>query len=156
MVLPARQPNVVKSSDSEFSPFRCRQTAIDQWQFDIFQRSCPGEQVEALEYEAEKMAADQGPLIAPQPADADPIEQIIACRRRIETADDIHRRRLARSGRAHNGNELSLPDHEINTGERIHGCGASAINLGDGAKLDEGRPWIGVRHGAPRRYLAAI
>ena len=66
-----------------------------------------GKQIEALEDEAEAFAADAGELRLAQPRDIDALEEVVAARRPVEAAEDVHERRFARARRAHDGDELA-------------------------------------------------
>ncbi len=113
--------------------------AIDQRQLDILDRRGAGEQVEALEHEAEIMPAQQRALLAVEPPDLDAVEKVAAARRLIEAADDVHGRRLARARWAHHRHELAFADAEADAVKRAHAALAAPIDLGDVAELDQGR-----------------
>ncbi len=74
-----------------------RHAAIDQRQLDILRRRGARQQVVALEDEADMEVAQRGAAAAVEPAGIDAEEAVAAGGRRIEAADDVHRRRLART-----------------------------------------------------------
>jgi hypothetical protein len=83
-------------------------------------------------------------------ADLGPAELVGAARRRVETADDVHQRRLSRSRRAHDGDVLPLPDVEGDAVERVHLGRPHDIGLPDIADPDE-RGAVGRAHGSSAR-----
>ncbi len=81
---------------------------VEERQLDVLERARPREEVEALEDEAERPVADLGELVAVEPRDLLAGEPVGAERRPVEAAEDVHQRRLARAGRAHDRDELPL------------------------------------------------
>src|SRR5579863_16899 len=77
--------------------FLGRNAGIDQRQFHIVQRSRPGQQVERLEDESDFLVADPRQFIVVQFADQLAVEPVLSLRRRIEAADQVHQRGLARA-----------------------------------------------------------
>ena len=69
-------------------------------------RKC-GEQIEALENEADLAVANVGQLIAVEPGNIDAIEQIAPAGRAIEAAEHVHHRRFSRAARAHDRDEFA-------------------------------------------------
>src|SRR5207253_6080920 len=56
----------------------------------------------------------------------------------VEAAQDVHERRLPRSRRAHDRDELGGPDIEIDAAQRVHrDLPPDAVRLGDPAELDD-------------------
>jgi hypothetical protein len=59
--------------------------------------------------------------------------------RAVEEADQVHERRLARSGRAHDGDELGLGDGKGGLGERVHLSVAGAVASRQAMSLEQHR-----------------
>jgi hypothetical protein len=85
-----------------------------------------------------KVPPQQRALIAAS-ARRNAFEQVVSRRRRIETADQVHRRRLAGARRTHDGDELALRDRQVDAGQRMHGGVPRPVDLGDAAQLDDRR-----------------
>ena len=89
-------------------------------QADILQRARARQQIEALEHEAEALAADARQFGFVQRGDIDALEQAASAGRPVEAADDGHQRRLARTRRADDGDELAGFDFEVDAAQRLH------------------------------------
>jgi hypothetical protein len=73
--------------------------AIDQRQLDILDGRGARQQIEALKDEAQHVTAQHRQLRAVEAAGRNALEQIVAGARHVETAKNVHRRRLAGAGR---------------------------------------------------------
>ncbi len=93
---------------------------VDQGQLDVVQRRGPREQVERLEHEADLLVADPRELVVAQFRDPVAVEPVFAAGRAVQAADHVHEGGLPRARRAHDGDELVLPDDEIHAAERVH------------------------------------
>ncbi len=113
------------------------QPLVDQRQFDVFQRRCARQKVEALKDEAEIIAPDQRPLVAGQPRHVDAVKQVVPAGGCIEATEHVHRGRLARAGRPHDGDEFAARDAEADPGQRKHLGLAGTVAFGDVTKLDQ-------------------
>src|SRR5438093_6083819 len=58
----------------------------------------------------------------------------------IETPDDIHHRRLSRSGRTHDGHELAPMDFQRNASKCVNFHVTHVVNLVNAIKADQGLP----------------
>ena len=87
--------------------------AVQQRQLDVLQRRGAGQQVEALEDEAEVAAAQPRPLVARQASTCAPWNRYCAGGGRVEAAEDVHHGRFARAARPHDGHELAGGDVEV-------------------------------------------
>ena len=70
----------------------------------------PRQQVEVLEDEAELLVADDRQLLPRPRGDLKSVQHVAAARRRVQAAEDVQHRRLARPRRAHDRDELALVD----------------------------------------------
>src|SRR3546814_4461088 len=66
------------------------------------------------------------------------LEQELPGGRDVEAAEDVHRRRFAGSGRAHDGSEIAALDIEVDALQRLESSRTAAVGLGDPAKGDQG------------------
>src|SRR5213596_2292950 len=67
----------------------------------------------------------------------------------IETPDDIHHRRLSRSGRTHDGHELAPMDFQRNASKCVNFHVTHVVNLVNAIKADQGIPLL-AEEGARR------
>src|SRR5690349_5156503 len=79
----------------------CVDPEIKHRQLDIFESRSAREQVEALERETDLLTTNVGAFVLRHLRNIFAVEDVRATRRTIETAENIHRRRFARSGRSH-------------------------------------------------------
>src|SRR5205085_6543557 len=93
---------------------------IDQRKLDVTKRIRARYQIERLEHEADLAAADLRQPIVRQSADIDAVEEVASAGRSVETAQDVHQRGLARSGRSHDGDQLTVVDGEVNAMKHVH------------------------------------
>jgi len=119
--------------------------AIEQRQFDIFLGRGAGQQVETLEDETQTMAAQQRPLVAIELFDMNAAKQVLAGGRRIETAENVHRRRFAGTARPHDGDEFAGGNAQIDAAQRQKGRLPFAVALGNAAQFNERRS-TGITH----------
>ena len=93
---------------------------VEQRQRDVLERARAREQVEALEDEADALAAEARAIRLVEPGDVDALEEVAAAGRPVEAAEDRHQRRLARARGAHDGDELARFDGEADAAQRVH------------------------------------
>ena len=74
-----------------------RLVRIEQWQLDIVERRGASQQVESLKHEPDLVVPHFGKLVAAELGDVAAVEEILAARRMIEAAEDVHQRRLPRA-----------------------------------------------------------
>src|SRR5262249_28713989 len=96
------------------------------------------QQIEALEDEADPPAAHIRERDFVFAADVDALEQVGPAGGPVETAEQIHERRLAGAGGAHDGHELAPRDAQAHAAERAHLDVAHPVGLGDVLHLDHG------------------
>ena len=97
-----------------------------------------GQQVEALEDEAERAVPRVRELAPRELRDVLPFEQVAPRRRAIEAADEVHEGALPRARRPHDGDEVSRLDRERHAAQRVHLDVAHDVGAGDVFELDEG------------------
>ena len=109
------------------------------------QRGGARKQVEGLEDEADFLVADAGQLIVVKFADQLAVEPVLALGRGVEAADQVHQRRLAGAGGAHDGDVLVVLDAEVDAAQgvnlllRSHVVGAPEIFNNDHVAVGSGR-----------------
>ena len=124
-------------------------TPVDQRQLDVALRGGAGEQVERLEDEPDLAVADRGQLVVGQGQDVHPVEVVGPAGRGVQAAEDVHHRRLARAGVAHDRDHLALVDAQRDAVERPHLDGAGAVDLRDVHELEH-------RHRCPAATIATL
>ena len=133
----ARQLDLVERGLRARLPIRRRHTGIDERQLDVVERRRARQQVESLEDEPDFLVADARQLVVVHPRDLLVVQQIAALARRVEAADEVHQRRLARSRGTHDGDVLSALDRNRRTPERVDLFLAHHVRLPQVARLDE-------------------
>ncbi len=116
---PSSSQRSARPFDARLAAHRSRRRVIEG-KADIIDRAGPREEIEALEDEAEARAADAGEFRLLEPRDVDAVEEVPPAGRTIEAAQDRHQRRLARSRRAHDGDEFAALDRQADALERLH------------------------------------
>ena len=71
----------------------------------------PGEEVEGLEDEPDLLVPDAGQLVLVERGDVLSLQEILARRGFVETAQDVHQAGFPGAGGAHDGQEFALLDH---------------------------------------------
>ena len=111
---------------------------VEHRQFDILQRGGAGQQVEALEDEADLLVADVGQFVAAELRDVDAVERILPPGRPVEAADDVHHGGLAGAAGAHERDELALGDFQRHAAHGVHIHLAGVVGLVDVLELNDG------------------
>ena len=106
-----------------------REAAIAQRDVDVVEDVEVGDQVEALEDEADLLVADARLLAVREPRDVDAVELVGSGGEGVEQAGDVQERGLARARRAAHGDELALFDGErdVMQGPGLDQVGAVAL-----------------------------
>ena len=102
---------------------------VDERQLDVVQRRRARQQVERLEHEPNLFVPDARQLVVVHLADLLAVQQVAALARRVQTADQVHQRRLARPGRPHDGDIFAALDLNRHTAEGMHLLGAHLVGL---------------------------
>src|SRR5947207_3000540 len=120
VVHPVAQPDPGERLGGVLAPLAGGLPRIDQRQLHIVERRRPRQQVERLEAESDLLVADAGQLITRQVAHLLPVQPVFARARRVEAADQVHQRRLARTRRPHHADVLVLADLQAHAAQRAH------------------------------------
>ena len=83
------------------------------------QRGGARQQIERLKNEPDLLIADPRQFIVGHIADQVAVEIVLALRRRIQAADQIHQRRLARPGRTHDRDIFAALDLDVDARDRV-------------------------------------
>src|SRR5690348_4418595 len=88
-------------------------TSVHERQLDVVQRRGARKQIECLEDESNLLVANARELVIRHSRHQRAIQPILTSRGRIEAADEIHQRRLARAGRTHDRDVLVPSDGDV-------------------------------------------
>src|SRR6266852_3273296 len=108
---------------------------IEKRQFDVLKRTGTGQQIETLENKSDTPAANLCERRFVELAYIEACQHVLSERRLVETAQNIHERRLAGSRRSHDRDKLPLRDREIGAIERADLDFAEPVELGNVANL---------------------
>src|SRR6185437_1837101 len=120
MICPVRKTDGGKSLQGALPRILHRLIGIEQRQLYILNCAGSGQQIELLEYESDLLITNRGELIAIVTVDLDAVQAICSGGWPVQTAEDVHQRRLARSGRTHDGGEITAPDRQRNVAQSSH------------------------------------
>ncbi len=125
-----------------------RHAGVDRGDLDVLLCGGRGDQVVALEHEAEGLAPQLRKLVAVQARHVAPHEAIGAAARAVQAAEDVHQRGLARARGAHDGDELAGVDLQRHVVQHLHRQLAAAVGLGH--RLEPDQRLAGRRRGGGR------
>src|ERR1051325_5278510 len=91
------EPHALERTCRLLAPHARRHAGIDQRQLDVVQRVGAGQQVERLKHEADFLVANARQLVVLEVAHLLAVQPVLAARRRVETADQVHERRFTGS-----------------------------------------------------------
>ena len=131
------RPTAASASSAISRRSRARDLRVDERELDVLQRGGAREQVEGLEDEADLLVADRRQLVVVHRLDRDAVEEVAAGGRAVEAADDVHQRRLAGAGRAHDRDVLAGLDDEVDAAQGVDLLRAELVDAGQLAHLDE-------------------
>jgi hypothetical protein len=119
-----------------------------QRQFDVFLRRQHRHQVIELEDETDVVAAPRRQLPGAHRVDALPVDVNLTAAGRIQSADQVEQRRLARTRWAHQRDEVALVDVQVDAVQHLDLFRAALVGLGEVANADQCRhgsvcPWRG-------------
>ncbi len=92
----------------------------------VFERGEGGDELIGLEDEADGLAADLGKLVLGQVADGGAVEMHVAGGGCVEAGEQAEQGGFAAAGCAHDGDELTFGDGEVEAFEDVHGARAVA------------------------------
>src|SRR5436190_12039908 len=97
MMLALGEPDGLQACPRPLAAIARGHAAVEQRQLDVLEGGGAGEQVEHLKHEADFRVAYGRELIAREPRDVLTVEPVHTIGRPVETAEQIHERRLARA-----------------------------------------------------------
>ncbi|MNF61755.1 hypothetical protein D3C84_434150 [compost metagenome] len=116
-----------------------RGAGIDGGDLDVFPRRGRGNQVVALEDEAERLAAQPGELVVVEVGDVLAGETVAAFAGAVQAAEDVHQGGFARARGADDGDELAGADGQGHAAQHL-GLGravVAAVTLADAVEMDQ-------------------
>src|SRR5690606_8737578 len=137
VVFPTLEPNGIERARGSGMALGSRRTAIEQRQLHVLLRRGTRQQVEALEHEAEVVAAQLRALVAVERLDMRTHEQVLAGAGPVEATDQVHCGGFSRTARPHDGNEIAARDVEVDPLQGLESGGAFTVDLGEAAQADQ-------------------
>jgi hypothetical protein len=110
---------------------------IERRQLHILERARARKEIEALEDETELAVADAGQLPLIEAGDVDSLEQVTPGSRTVETAEDVHERRLSAAARSHDGDERARLHGNVDPAECVQARLAELVILVNLLDLDD-------------------
>ena len=111
---------------------------VDGRHFDVFLGRGRGDEVVALEHEAEGFTAQPGQLVVIELGHVLASEAVLAGAGPVQAAENVHQGRLAGPRGADDGDEFPGMDAQVDAAQHLHGGAvAAAIGLADAAQLDQ-------------------
>ena len=110
---------------------------IDEGLHDVAERGQPGDELEALEHEPDLVVADAREAPVARHADASSVQGVVPGGWRVEAANEMEQRRLARTGGPDDGDGVALGDAKRDVVEGRDGAGAHSVALADAGQGDE-------------------
>ena len=132
-----RELDLLERGLRALEPLLLRHAGVDQRQLHVVQRRGARQQVEGLEDEADLLVADARQLVVVHLADLLAVQEVGALRRRVEAADQVHQRRLARARRPHDGDVLAALDGDGDAAQGVDLLVAHHIGLPEVAGFDQ-------------------
>src|SRR6266508_2177765 len=114
MIFAACEADRFEDTISFFAKFCACQMlcAVNQGQLDILARRGAWQHVKILKDESDLAIPDISELISIQTGDVRGVQNIMACRRSIETTQDIHERGFSGTARTHQRNKFAALDFD--------------------------------------------
>ena len=119
--------------------------AVAQRYVDVVEQVEVGDQVEALEDEADLLVAQARTRVVAQVADVLAVEQELPAGEGLQQAGDVEEGGLARTRRTGDGDELALADMQVEGTQRMRFHLFGSVDLGDLAHLKHGGFLLRVR-----------
>src|SRR5207244_13219672 len=109
----AAESDLFEELASAFPPGARSHSEGGHSRLDVLERVQRRDQVELLEDEPERVAAQQGQLAVALASKVDPIKDDLAASRPVEAAKKSQQRRLAGTARARHGHEVAFVDAQV-------------------------------------------
>ena len=102
-----------------------------QGQLDVCQHTLVRDEIVALKDKADGVVAVGVPVPVAVLLCGDTVDEQVARRVAVQTADDVQKRRLAAAGRTENGDKFIVAKAQAHAAERVHALCAAAVILCD-------------------------
>src|SRR5262249_5078887 len=111
---------------------------VEEGQLHVFDRAGTCQEVEVLEHEAQLAVADGGALVRRQRRYIRAGQLVRAACGPVETADDVHERRLAGPRGTHDGDELARVDVHRHSAQCLDLDVTELVDLAQVARVNQG------------------
>ena len=150
-------PTAVRASFARSDALGCGHASVNQRQFHIVQSGGARQQVEGLEDKTDFFVPNVGEFVVFQLTDLLTVQPVLAAAGRIQAADQVHQRGLARSRRAHDRDILIAADLQIHSAQRVHLLFRShVIGLPQVGGENHARLWGGRHLGCEMLITSAV
>ena len=102
------------------APLSLAHPRVDQRKLHVAESRGPGQQIVALEHEADLPVADSRQLGLAEARDQAAVEPVLAPGGGVQASDQVHQGRLAGAGGAGDGHELIALDGDVDAAKRVH------------------------------------
>src|SRR5262249_37723195 len=116
---------------------RARDAGVHERELDVRERVRARQEVERLEHEADPAVPHARELVVLHARHELAVQPVLAGAGRIETADEVHQRRLPRARRAHDRDVLVAADSDVHAAERVDDFAAHVVVARDAARDDD-------------------
>ena len=134
------QPHTAQGVLRQLTALVFAHAAIEQRQGDVIHGAQLRQQIKALEHKAQQPVTHLGEVIEARVAQILAVEQEFSACRHIQTADQVHQRRLARAGRTHDRKVIPFGDLKIDVLEDVDKVLALRVILADVSHLNQHQP----------------
>ena len=110
---------------------------IHERQLDVMKRRGARQKIERLENESNLLVPHARQLVVSHLRYQRAVEPVLPGGRRIEAADEVHERRLARAGWPHDGHVLIAADDDVHTAQRTDDLAAHVVLALDAARHND-------------------
>src|SRR5215472_7240459 len=119
-VEPASHPDLVEGTGRRPEPVAARRLVVELGDQHVLQRRAVGQKVERLEDDPDPPPAQRGPVLVTQRGSVQAVQQVAARGRRVEQAEQVQQRRLARPRRPGHRDVVARLDHQVGRAQSGH------------------------------------
>src|SRR2546423_12138854 len=138
------EADALQSFERALASLVAPEACVEQRELDVLPDRRARQKIEGLENESDFLIADARQRAGREQRDVFAVEPILAGRRRVEAAEDVHQRRLAGARRSDDRDEVAAVDAGVDAAQRLHLVLAGVVDLGDLLEVNE-RARGGVR-----------
>jgi hypothetical protein len=111
---------------------------VEEGQLHVVERGCARQEIVPLEHETDPLVPYLRVLVTRELAYIGSVEEVVAGRRDVQTAHEVHQCRLAGAGRAHDSGELPALDRQVYAAEGVDYHLTHLVVLRNASGLNDG------------------